>query len=659
LRGVNLTGKCPLKTFEVEDFAKFVMVAEPRVSPDSSRVAFVTVKPDLESDSYRTGIWITDLDGKVLAVTQGLGDSSPRWSPDGEWVAFTSRRTLKEGGEGAEIWVMKPAAGEPRLVYRAKLGLASLTWSDSRHLLFTSPRQLDDEDEDYRVIRKVPVWFNGRGFVYNRRSFLHILDVQTGNVEVLEEWDMEVLYVAASHKGNRLAVVAYTDELNPRIRDIYVYDIASGELKKITESSMFIGSLTWSPDDEFIAFIGHDLRRGFSTHENVWVIDARGGEAVNVTGSMDRNNTNRLYCDLRGPYRAEQYPVWDGDYVYFHVSDAGNLKVYRALRGEWSVEPVVNGNCAVENFDVKQGVLVYVRMTSSEPPELWVNCGGEERKLTSFNEWLSAYTVVKPCKFSFKASDGVTVDGWIMKPPHLKEGERRPAILFIHGGPKAAYGEGFMFEYQLFAAKGYVVMYTNPRGSDGYSEEFADIRGAYGERDYSDLVEAIDFILENFDFIDDGLGVTGISYGGFMTNWIVTHTDRFKAAVTQNGICSWDAEYGTTDIGFYFVEDQLGGTPWKNWEKLRKQSPLNYVEEVKTPLMILHSMEDYRCWIDQALLMYTALKALKKEVELVLFNTGEHGFSRTAKPSIRAKRYRLMLNWFDRYLKENDNVVQR
>ena len=652
-----MTSKRVFRMLGVEDFAKFVMVAEPRVSPSVSRIAFVTIKPDLESDRYMTGIWVTDLDGRVIAVTQGLGDASPRWSPNGEWIAFTSRRTLKEGEEGVEIWVMRPAAGEPKLIHKAKFGLASLAWSaDSRHLIFTSPRRLgEEEDDDYRVVKRIPVWFNGRGFIYNRRSFLHILDVQTGNVEVLEEWEMEVLYVAPSNRGDRLALVAYTDELNPRIRDIYLYDVASGELEKITEKSMFIGPLTWSPDDEMIAFIGHDLRRGFSTHENVWVIDVCDGKAVDVTRSMNKNDTNRLYCDLRGPYRVEQYPVWDENYVYFQVSDGGSLKVYRTLRGNWSLEPVIDENCAVESFDVKHGLIAYVRMTSSELPELWVTRSGVKRKLTSFNEWLSAYTIVKPRKFSFRASDGVVVDGWIMKPPCLKSGEKVPGILFIHGGPKAAYGEGFMFEYQLFAAKGYAIIYTNPRGSDGYSEEFADIRGAYGSRDYRDIMEAVDYVLENFDFVDgERLGVTGISYGGFMTNWIVTHTDRFKAAVTQNGICSWDAEYGTTDIGFYFVEDQLGGTPWRNWEKLRRQSPLTYVENVKTPLMILHSMEDYRCWIDQALLMYTALKTLEREVELVLFNSGEHGFSRTAKPSIRAKRYRLMLKWFDNFLRGGD-----
>ncbi|RLG82428.1 MAG: S9 family peptidase, partial [Thermoprotei archaeon] len=196
------------------------------------------------------------------------------------------------------------------------------------------------------------------------------------------------------------------------------------------------------------------------------------------------------------------------------------------------------------------------------------------------------------------------------------------------------------------------VIYCNPRGSDGYSEEFADIRGRYGERDFKDLMECVDFAVKSFGFIDpERLGVTGISYGGFMTNWIITHTDRFRAAATQNSISSWEAEYLTTDIGPYFVPDQIGGDPWKGWERLREKSPLYYVDSVRTPLMIIHSLDDYRCWLDQAISLFTALKLRGKEVELILFEAGGHVFGWTGKPSLREARLRHLLRWFDKHLK--------
>jgi dipeptidyl aminopeptidase/acylaminoacyl peptidase len=209
-----------------------------------------------------------------------------------------------------------------------------------------------------------------------------------------------------------------------------------------------------------------------------------------------------------------------------------------------------------------------------------------------------------------------------------------------------------MFENQLFAARGYAVLCVNSRGSGGYSEEFADIRKHYGERDFRDLMEAVDYAIKNRKFVDpERLGVTGISYGGFMTNWVVGHTDRFKAAVSVEGISSWFAMYGTTDIGFYFAPDQIGGEPWNNVEGYVEKSPLVYADEVKTPIMFIHSMEDYRCWVDQALSFYTALKAQGKETQLVLFLKGSHTFGWSGKPSHRIKKLEHTLNWFKKYLK--------
>jgi dipeptidyl aminopeptidase/acylaminoacyl peptidase len=209
-----------------------------------------------------------------------------------------------------------------------------------------------------------------------------------------------------------------------------------------------------------------------------------------------------------------------------------------------------------------------------------------------------------------------------------------------------------MFEHQLYAASGYAVLYFNPRGSDGYTEEFADIRGRYGTRDYRDIMEAVDHALERYGFIDrDRLGVTGLSYGGFMTNWIVTQTDRFRAAISQNGISHWPSFYGTSDIGFYFSPDQVDGDPWTSWELYREKSPLTHARGVSTPVLFVHSHEDYRCWIDQSIIFFTALKHLGVEARLVLFMEGAHAFRSSAKPSIRKKRYEHMLDWFDGHLK--------
>ncbi|MEM2595499.1 MAG: S9 family peptidase, partial [Sulfolobales archaeon] len=220
-----------------------------------------------------------------------------------------------------------------------------------------------------------------------------------------------------------------------------------------------------------------------------------------------------------------------------------------------------------------------------------------------------------------------------------------------HGGPKSKFGYAFMFEFHLLSSRGFYVLYINPRGSDGYSEDFADIRLKYGERDLEDILEGLDYALSLEPGIDpERVGVTGLSYGGFMTNWVVTRTDRFKAAVSQNGISMWLTEYGVTDIGFYFVPDQIGATPFSEPELLQVKSPIYYVENVKTPVLFIHSMNDYRCFIDQSIAMHTALKHLNKESALALFREGGHTFAWTGKPRARYKRYKIMLEWFEKHL---------
>nr|WP_282550590.1 S9 family peptidase [Halonatronomonas betaini] len=261
--------------------------------------------------------------------------------------------------------------------------------------------------------------------------------------------------------------------------------------------------------------------------------------------------------------------------------------------------------------------------------------------------------ISEPEHFTVKASDGVELDAWIIKPVGYQEGEKYPAVLEIHGGPKTVYGSIFFNEFQILANAGYAVIFSNPRGSDGRGNEFADIRGGYGQRDYQDLMEVANTALERYDLIDaDRLGVAGGSYGGYMTNWIVGQTDRFKAAVSQRSISNWVSMFATTDIGYYFVKDQAdGATPWNNLDELWDSSPLKYADRVSTPTLLIHSEEDYRCWLTEALQFFTALKYHGVESRLTIFKGENHELSRSGKPEHRIRRYQEMLDWFNQYLK--------
>lgn len=251
-----------------------------------------------------------------------------------------------------------------------------------------------------------------------------------------------------------------------------------------------------------------------------------------------------------------------------------------------------------------------------------------------------------------KTEKGINIEGWIMKPVDFDKNKKYPGILNIHGGPKTVYGEVFFHEMQYWANEGYAVFFCNPRGSDGRGNEFSDIRGKYGTVDYDDLMRFTNFILENYPFInEDRLGVTGGSYGGFMTNWIIGHTNRFKAAASQRSISNWISKFCTTDIGYYFVNDQQDATPWNDVDKLWFHSPLKYAHKVTTPTLFIHSEEDYRCWLPEGLQMFTALKYHGVEARLCMFRGENHELSRSGKPKHRIRRLKEITDWFNRYLK--------
>lgn len=634
---------------------RLVSTIDPQLSPDSTKIAFVVIRPDEKRDNYDSTIWVIDrITGNPLMYFGGGSGLWPRWSPDGKHLLFLSKKTMKEGEKGNELWIASTDGGEPRLVLRLKGGIDAPSWMpEGNRIVFLSA--VGEEEEGVRVVRRIPLWSNGAGFAYHIRKHVHVVDVGSGSVRQLTRGDMNVSYVSPSNEGGRIAYVASTNDLNPMVTDLFVMDVDSGESKKLTDTNMSVGACCWSPDDKHIAFKGHNLRRGFATHITIWVILAEGGKPTDLTGKLDRGSARHVYYDLRGPisYLLAPFPVWSEEWIYFSLSDRGHYSLHRVNPRNGGIEPVVTGNFLVDDFSVAGNVVAYLKVTETAPAEVCVKDERGERNLTNLNDFLlSELRLSVPEHFEYQASDGKKIDGWFMKPVVAEKGEKVPAILDIHGGPKSVFGYSFMFEHHFFSSKGFAVIYLNPRGSDGYSEEFADIRGAYGERDFKDIMEGLDYVLSKFPSIDPGrLAVTGLSYGGFMTNWIVTHTDRFKAAVSQNSISDWTAMFGTTDIGFYFSPDQIGKEPWSNPQGYLNKSPLTYAPKVTTPTMFIHSAEDFRCWIDQSISFFTALKFLGKETELVLFDKGEHTFRSTSKPSFRMKRLEHMLRWFEQYLR--------
>ncbi|MEL9990857.1 MAG: S9 family peptidase [Thermoproteus sp.] len=624
------------------DLAKLTLVSNPVLEGDKGY--FVATKINLRRNRYESSIWEVDTSNlKRRVLLQGPTDIAP--TPKGDKIAFLSRRGLSRKSKGAGLWVLE-GDGAPRRLAYFPLGVLDLSWSpDGSKLAVVAYKGV--VEPDVKHAEGIPLWVNDFGYAYSVKSHLYVVDAEGGNkARITKGWAL-VRHAAWSPDGRYIAYTVSRDQLRPYLVDLVVYDVSTGEGRTLASGINSAYHLAWSPKSDAVALIGHKMQRGFSSHNRVYVYWLDGSETC-LTCGFDRNAVNTLNSDVRGLSYSPAVQ-WRGEHIYFLATVGGASELYR-VDLEGNVERVIGGEGVVDEFYVGQrGEVLYTYMTADSPKELFLYKDGETVKLTGFNDFAkSRLGFIKPKRFAFKASDGVEIEGWIMSP----QGGRRPMVLYIHGGPKTAYGWSFMFEFQLLASNGYAVVYTNPRGSDGYSEEFADIRCHYGERDYQDLMEAVDYVLANFAEIVDGgkMAVAGGSYGGFMVNWIITHTDRFSAAITQRSICDWISMFGTTDIGWYFVEDQICCTPWDNRDRCLEKSPLFYVKSAKTPTLIIHSIEDYRTWLDQGVAFYTALRVNGVKAKLVLFPGESHELTRKGKPKHRVEDLRQKLEWLREHL---------
>lgn len=630
------------------DFKLYSTLSEPSFSPDGKKVAFSVKRANLDEDAYDSDVYIADLKrGGCAPFTTGKKDADPKWSPDGRSILFVSRRGLKKDDKGNGLYVISAEGGEARLLRRSEDGIDRPQWSPDSGSVYFLSRVGKKAKDNVKVIDRIPFWFNGVGFVYGKRKHLFCVDIGSGKVRKLTSGSIDLSDFAISHDGRSIAYLASSNDLKPFISDLYVTDPAGRRRRKLTRSNMELSGLAWSPDDRLIALAGDDLPAGFASHSRIWTVSPRSRKVV-MTDDVDRNKANGLNSDARAESHGPGNLIWTKDGIYFLQADGGSVRLCRKEPGS-GAELVVGGDRSIEGYDVHERTVAFVAMTASRLEELFVS-SGREREVTSFNSKVyDELKVLAPHHVSFRASDGEPVEGWVLVP----EGRPKvPGVLYVHGGPKTAFGHAYMHELQAFAGAGYAVVYLNPRGSDGYSEKFADIRGKYGTRDFQDLMEGLDFVLKKFPQIDgERMAIAGGSYGGFMTNWAIGHTDRFRAAVTDRSITSWISFWGTSDIGPYFTRDQVGGDPWDSEEKLMNDSPLRYVTNVRTPLMLVHSMEDYRCWMVEGLEFFTALKSLGREAELVLFPGENHDLSRVGKPKHRVARLNHYIRWFDGHLK--------
>ena len=649
-----------MRPMRPDDILKIRFVSDPRISPDGRRVAFVLTSLSQERDEYLSNIWMVDTTGGAppRRFTTGPGrDTAPRWSPDGARLAFVSER---ERGKKGQLMVMPVEGGEALALTQLRNGVAAPAWSpDGTRLAFVSRvggwQEPESEEErkksrPARVVTTLKYRFNGEGFIHDRPTHVFVVPAAGGAPAQLTSGDCPDSDPTWSPDGHSIAFVSarHEDRDYDDATDLWMVPAAGGTPRRVTDTIGPAMHPAFSPDGRTLAYLGRRHQNEFGRNVRVFTVPVEGGAPRSLTDALDRSCAP---LDLA--------PIWsaDGAWLTFAAEDAGALSVYRvrAAGGAPAPERVIGGERAVMGVSAAtDGTLAFVVTDPVTPPEV-ATCaadGSGERHLTDFNAaWRAEVALARPERFRFERA-GLTVDGWIMKPVGFTAEGRYPGLLNIHGGPHAQYGWVFFDEFQVQAGAGYAVVYTNPRGSQGYGEAFTRaVVGDWGGGDFADVMAGLDEALRRAPWIDpDRLGVLGGSYGGFLTSWTVGHTDRFRAACSERAVNYHPSMFGTSDIGHLFNEVEIGGLPWEMPDKYAERSPLTHAKNIHTPLLIIHSEDDLRCPIEQGEQLFVALKKQRKDAVFVRFPDENHELSRSGKPRHRLERFRIILDWFTRRL---------
>jgi dipeptidyl aminopeptidase/acylaminoacyl peptidase len=656
-----------------EDYFAFQSINDARISPDGRQVAYVLTVIDQKKNRRNSSIWLVALDGLSAPrrlTAEGLNSNSPRWSPDGERLAFLSARTTEmpepaSSGAGTpaeavrpQICILRLDGGEAQVSSHLKNGVTVFQWSpDSKRFVALSRTAASDQiardarPSDVRHYRHILYKFNDTGWYDDKRSHLWVLDAVTGKDQQItsgDDWnDMDPQW---SPDGARIAFVSdrtgqeYDDGHNT---DVWVVPASGGPLAKISDHAFEDDSPRWSPDGRQIVFAGKTARREFP---KLYIADAKGG----AKSRLVVDNLDLIPGALQwgpGPNK-----------LRFESGFKGTVQIFGVDMNARAVAPITQGERAVHGFDSneKAGVMTYLANDFQRLDDLYVSRldGSGERQLTHLNAKLwSELDPAKVERVPYTSTDHWAIDGFLVKPLGFEPGKKYPMILSIHGGPAGQYGVDWYHEFQVYAGRGYAVFFSNPRGSTGYGQKFErGIVNNWGGMDYQDIMAGVDAVLKQNSWIDrDRLGVTGGSYGGYMTNWIVGHTDRFKAAVTLRSVSNFISDDGTRD-GAYGHEDDFKGFLFDDFEQYWNASPLKYAANVKTPTLILHSDNDYRVPLEQGEQWFRALKHYGVTSEFVIFPRENHNLTRTGEPKHLVESLNWQLYWFDRFLNGNKDA---
>lgn len=664
------------------DIARLRQVGNPRVSPDGSAVAFTVADPDLGANRYTRRIWLAPADADDGGPRPFTGQGSevlPRWSPDGQRLAFAV-----VGGDGrSQICVLPVTGGGERLVVcSADAPVTELEWSpDGSALAFTARdpdqgqyggggEQRRDQDIPPRRITRLLYRYNGAGWTADRPSRVFVI-VADGSAQPrpVTPGPFEASGLAWSPDSRSLAFASgrHQDWDLDLAVDLWVVRADGGEPERVASGGAAYSLPSWSPGGDRLACYVNSTPLENPRNRQVAVIDVASGKEQVLSASLDRN------C---APFGITLPPVWIGDGVLFAVEDHGNVHLYQAPSdGSGSPARVAGGDRWISEWDWAGGTLAFVAGSPVSTGELAVAdlpegaaAAGAEHQLTWLTKPLGdAFRLVSPERFVARSADGSDVECWVMAPAGAEAGTRYPALLNVHGGPFTQYGNRFVDDFQLQAAAGFGVIYCNPRGSSGYSEQWGRaIRGpecahdpgtGWGSVDFADVMACVDAACQRFSWIDPGrLGILGGSYGGYMTSWAIGHTSRFRAACSERACNNLLTMEYSADVAGY-IRSYVGPDHLTDPGAYLRHSPVSYVRDMTTPLLILHSEEDLRCPISQAEELFVALRLLGRDPVMYRFPGENHELTRSGSPRHRITRAELILDWFRTHLGDDDGAA--
>lgn len=649
-----------------DDLISMGRVGDPQLSPDGSTIAFVVTYHSVAENSTNSNIYLVSVNGGEVRqlTTAKRANNSPRWSPDGTMVAFVSTRD----GE-SQIWTIPVQGGEAKKLSTISTGVSGLQWSpDGKWFAFASevyPDCPDDECNQKRneqiekskvkakMFDKLPY----RVFNYwkdGKRSHLFVLPATGGNAIDLTPGDYDTPPIdlggswdyAFSPDSKEMAFTRNTD---PMIaistnNDLFVVSVSGGTPKRITDNPANDSQPLYSPDGKYIAYRRMN-RPGFESDQNQLVLYERAtGKHINLTEKYDYSVGEVQWSP-------------DSKYLYFNADNKGNESIFRISLSDKKLETVIEKGYNHHFVVSPDGrFLVFLREAINQPAEIFrIDVNGKNlRQLTFINRDRVAQLEMNPLEdFWFDGAGGTKVHGWLVKPPAFNPAKKYPMVYLVHGGPQGQWGDQFHYRWnaQMFASRGYVVGMVNPRGSTGYGQKFTDeISGDWGGKVYEDLMKGVDYILKTYSFVDGNkLAAAGASYGGYMMNWFLGNTDRFKAIVTHAGAFNLFSKYGTTEE-LWFPEWEFRGTPYDNPEMYKKWSPLFLAKNFKTPTLVTHGQLDYRVDVSEGFQLFTALQRLGVKSKMLYFPDEGHWIT---KPQNAQLWYKTVLDWIDEHIRSD------